>query len=65
MKKDIQGFLNTVMGVVIALLTGIYGAEIPSTLFWVLISASSFLIMRECWVFGGRVKWSFEPINRD
>lgn len=64
MTKDIHGFLNTILGTVLALLTGIYGSQIPSAIFFLLIVASCFLIMREAWVFGGRVKWSLEPINR-
>lgn len=64
MTKDIHGFLNSILGTLLALLTGIYGNQIPSPLFFLLIVASGFLIMREVWVYGGRVKWSLESINR-
>ncbi len=65
MKKDIHGLLNTILGIVLALLVGIYGYQIPPVLFYTLVIASGFLIMRECYLFGGRVKWSTEPINRN
>jgi hypothetical protein len=64
MTKDIHGLLNTILGTLLALLTGIYGSQIPSPLFFLLIVASGFLIIREAWVYGGRVKWSLESINR-
>jgi hypothetical protein len=65
MKKDIHGLLNTFLGIVLALLVGIYVSQIPSVLFYTLAITSGFLIMRECYLFGGRVKWSLEPINRN
>jgi hypothetical protein len=58
MAKDIHGLVNCVIGTTLAIFGNLYSAEIPLAVL-VVIGVSSFvLITRECWVLGGRLKWS-------
>lgn len=58
MNKDIHGFVNLTIGTLLALSAGIYYTELPLAALAVVGVSSAFLILRECWVFGGRVRWS-------
>ncbi len=63
MKKDIHGLVNLIIGTALALFAGIYYAETPKVALVVIGVSSTFLIARECWVFGGRERWSLTPIS--
>lgn len=63
-RRDVHGMLNLTVGLALAFLAGIHNGEIPSALFWALVVISGFLVMRESWLHGGRMRWSFEPSRR-
>lgn len=63
MKKDIHGLVNLIIGTALALFAGIYYAETPKVALVVIGVSSTLLIARECWVFGGRERWSLIPIS--
>ena len=57
-KRDIHGIMNTLMGVLIALVGGIYYSQLPVLVVVTMIFASAFLVIRETWMFGSDVRWS-------
>lgn len=57
-ERDIHGIMNTLMGVLIALVGGIYYSQLPVQVVVTMIFASAFLVIRETWMFGSDVRWS-------
>lgn len=57
-KRDIHGIMNTLMGVLIGLVGGIYYSQLPVLVVVTMIFASAFLVIRETWMFSGGVRWS-------
>jgi hypothetical protein len=57
-KRDIHGLMNTLVGMAIALIAGLYYGDLPAPVIVTMIVASSFLVIREIWISGGGVRWS-------
>lgn len=63
-KRDIHWLMNTLIGMAIALVGGLYYSQLPAPAIGTMIFASSFLVIREIWMSGGEVPGP-QPRNRE
>lgn len=62
MKRDIAGITNSLIGSVLALIAALHAHELPLLATAAIGLSGAILIFRECWLYGGKKKWSYTQV---